>query len=176
MDFVFTLHSHLPYVLNHGRWPHGSDWICEAAIDTYLPLIEAGAMIGVELLYFAAFFVVAWRLGAGAEGDKRKILLTFAVLMFAAFVARSLLASFVLVDVRRGGASEEWHLELDNRWELADIGFTETTLKPGDRVVVTGSPARREPQRMYVRRLDRPTDGFSYEQVGTRPRLRKSAR
>ena len=41
MDFVFTLHSHLPYVLNHGRWPHGSDWITEAAIDTYLPLIEA---------------------------------------------------------------------------------------------------------------------------------------
>ena len=33
------LHSHLPYVLNHGRWPHGSDWICEAAIDTYLPLV-----------------------------------------------------------------------------------------------------------------------------------------
>ena len=41
MDFVFTLHSHLPYVLNHGRWPHGSDWIAEAAIDTYLPLIES---------------------------------------------------------------------------------------------------------------------------------------
>jgi 1,4-alpha-glucan branching enzyme len=40
MDFVFTLHSHLPYVLNHGRWPHGSDWLCEAALDTYLPLIE----------------------------------------------------------------------------------------------------------------------------------------
>jgi 1,4-alpha-glucan branching enzyme len=41
MDFVLTLHSHLPYVLNHGRWPHGSDWICEAAIDTYLPLLLA---------------------------------------------------------------------------------------------------------------------------------------
>ena len=40
VDFVLALHSHLPYVLNHGRWPHGSDWICEAAIDTYLPLIE----------------------------------------------------------------------------------------------------------------------------------------
>ncbi len=39
-DFIFTLHSHLPYVLNHGRWPHGSDWICEAALDTYLPLLE----------------------------------------------------------------------------------------------------------------------------------------
>jgi 1,4-alpha-glucan branching enzyme len=41
MDFVLGLHSHLPYVLNHGRWPHGSDWITEAAVDTYLPLIEA---------------------------------------------------------------------------------------------------------------------------------------
>jgi len=40
MDFVLALHSHLPYVLRHGRWPHGSDWLCEAAVDTYLPLIE----------------------------------------------------------------------------------------------------------------------------------------
>lgn len=40
MDFVLTLHSHLPYVLNHGRWPHGSDWLTEATIDTYLPLLE----------------------------------------------------------------------------------------------------------------------------------------
>lgn len=37
--FVLTLHSHLPWVLHHGRWPHGSDWICEAALDTYLPLV-----------------------------------------------------------------------------------------------------------------------------------------
>jgi len=41
MHFVLTLHSHLPYVLNHGRWPHGSDWLCEATLDTYLPLLEA---------------------------------------------------------------------------------------------------------------------------------------
>ncbi|HEX5386384.1 MAG TPA: 1,4-alpha-glucan branching protein domain-containing protein [Gemmatimonadales bacterium] len=40
MDFVLTLHSHLPWVLNHGRWPHGSDWLTEAALDTYLPLLE----------------------------------------------------------------------------------------------------------------------------------------
>lgn len=46
MDFVFMLHSHLPYVLNHGRWPHGSDWISEAAIDTYLPLLEI--FLGLE--------------------------------------------------------------------------------------------------------------------------------
>ncbi len=39
MDFVLALHSHLPWVLNHGRWPHGSDWLCEAALDSYLPLL-----------------------------------------------------------------------------------------------------------------------------------------
>ena len=48
MDFVFTLHSHLPYVLNHGRWPHGSDWICEAAADTYLPLLETFLRLEAE--------------------------------------------------------------------------------------------------------------------------------
>jgi 1,4-alpha-glucan branching enzyme len=41
VDFVLALHSHLPFVLHHGRWPHGSVWLSEAALDTYLPLIEA---------------------------------------------------------------------------------------------------------------------------------------
>ncbi|HZA98201.1 MAG TPA: 1,4-alpha-glucan branching protein domain-containing protein [Gemmatimonadales bacterium] len=48
MDFVFALHSHLPYVLNHGRWPHGSDWLCEAALDTYLPLLEELRSLAAE--------------------------------------------------------------------------------------------------------------------------------
>lgn len=39
LRFALTLHSHLPWVLHHGRWPHGSDWICEAALECYLPLI-----------------------------------------------------------------------------------------------------------------------------------------
>ena len=41
MEFVLTLHGHLPYVLHHGRWPHGSVWLSEGALDSYLPLIEA---------------------------------------------------------------------------------------------------------------------------------------
>jgi len=40
MHFVLTLHSHLPWVVNHGRWPHGTDWLREAAVGTYLPLLE----------------------------------------------------------------------------------------------------------------------------------------
>jgi len=36
--FTFVLHSHLPWVLHHGRWPHGVDWLNEATAETYLPL------------------------------------------------------------------------------------------------------------------------------------------
>jgi len=38
--FTFVLHSHLPYVLFHGRWPHGTDWLFEAAAETYVPLLN----------------------------------------------------------------------------------------------------------------------------------------
>jgi 1,4-alpha-glucan branching enzyme len=37
-SFTFVLHSHLPWVLHHGRWPHGVDWLNEATAETYLPL------------------------------------------------------------------------------------------------------------------------------------------
>jgi len=37
---TFTLHSHLPYVVNHGTWPHGMEWLHEAAAETYLPLLS----------------------------------------------------------------------------------------------------------------------------------------
>ena len=39
-SFTFVLHSHLPYVLSHGRWPHGADWLNEAAAETYMPLLN----------------------------------------------------------------------------------------------------------------------------------------
>ena len=38
--FTLILHSHLPYVIAHGRWPHGMDWLNEAAAETYLPLLN----------------------------------------------------------------------------------------------------------------------------------------
>ena len=65
-----------------------------------LGLVEAGVLIAAELLYFGAFLALTLRLGSSAEGGRRRILLTFAALMFAAFAARSLLAGLVLVDVR----------------------------------------------------------------------------
>jgi 1,4-alpha-glucan branching enzyme len=38
--FTLVLHNHLPMVVNHGRWPHGSDWLTEAAFECYLPLLD----------------------------------------------------------------------------------------------------------------------------------------
>ncbi|MBC7871910.1 MAG: DUF1957 domain-containing protein [Chitinophagaceae bacterium] len=39
--FTFVLHSHLPYARLAGRWPHGEEWIHEAASETYIPLLQA---------------------------------------------------------------------------------------------------------------------------------------
>ncbi|MBN1352460.1 DUF1957 domain-containing protein [candidate division KSB1 bacterium] len=38
--FSFVLHSHLPYVLSHGSWPHGTDWLNEATAETYIPILN----------------------------------------------------------------------------------------------------------------------------------------
>jgi len=38
-SFCLVLHGHMPYVLRHGVWPHGEDWLYEAAAETYLPLL-----------------------------------------------------------------------------------------------------------------------------------------
>ena len=40
---TLTLHAHLPYVVNHGTWPHGLEWLHEAAAETYLPLLRTFA-------------------------------------------------------------------------------------------------------------------------------------
>ena len=38
-SFCLVSHGHMPYVLRHGVWPHGEDWLYEAAAETYLPLL-----------------------------------------------------------------------------------------------------------------------------------------
>jgi hypothetical protein len=65
---------------------------------------------------------------------------------------------------------------MDNRFELEGVGMTGETLRPGDRVVVSGSLGRTDPRTLYIRRLDRPADGFRYEQVGSRPRVGTAGR
>ncbi len=46
--FTFVLHSHLPYVIGHGRWPHGMDWLNEAAAESYIPLLQAFSRLAAE--------------------------------------------------------------------------------------------------------------------------------
>jgi len=74
------------------------------------------------------------------------------------------------LDMRDSRTSQTWRLEMDNRRELERIGVNEQTIKPGDRLVVTGSPSRRGANQMYIERLQRPADGFGFEQYRSSPR------
>jgi len=40
IQFALVLHAHLPYVLAHGSWPHGSDMLFECAAESYVPLLR----------------------------------------------------------------------------------------------------------------------------------------
>ncbi len=62
----------------------------------------------------------------------------------------------------KDGRREEWLLEWSSRTRLDSRGYTATVLKPGDRVVVTGGPARDGSKGLFVGRLQRPADGFEY--------------
>jgi hypothetical protein len=74
------------------------------------------------------------------------------------------------------GPAESWRLEFDNLRELVAAGMSMQTFKVGDRITVTGSRARDQSRSAYVRRLERPADGFLYEQVGSSPRVRNRRR
>jgi len=79
----------------------------------------------------------------------------------------------LIIDVTEGGKTLEYRLEMDNRFELIEEGMKADTLRSGDRVVATGSLSRTMPQSLYLMRLDRPADGFRYEQIGASPRVRR---
>ena len=70
------------------------------------------------------------------------------------------------------GGVRRWRLELDNRWELVEVGMRADTFKTGDVVVATGSSGRDGTRAVYVLRLDRASDGLHYEQNGPSPSLR----
>jgi hypothetical protein len=79
---------------------------------------------------------------------------------------------FVLVDVVRNGVAERWRFDMDDRGEMREIGMTAETLRPGDRITVAGNPGRQEPRRLYIRRFERPADGYAWDVVRSSPRLR----
>src|SRR5688572_6718729 len=84
---------------------------------------------------------------------------------------------FVTVEIAdANGRPQQWRLEMDNRFELVAVGMTSETFRKGDRVSLSGGPARDGSRALYVRRLDRPADGFWYEQAGSSPRTGKRTR
>ena len=104
---------------------------------------------------------------AGVYDSSNRVTLEAVVLEFQ-FVSPH---PFVIAEgSAKDGRVRQWRLEMDNRFELTAVGFTSGTLRKGDRVVVTGSAARDNSAALYIRRLDRPADGFWYEQVGSSPR------
>jgi hypothetical protein len=124
-------------------------------------------------LLFVALAAEAHHSIAGAYDSRRSVRIEGLVVRFA-FVNPH---AFVTLEVREsGGTPQLWHLEMDDRGELSEIGMTENTFKPGDRLIVSGSLGRREANRMYIQRLQRPADGYGYEQVNSRPRLRPADR
>ncbi len=67
--------------------------------------------------------------------------------------------------------TQTWRLEMDNRFELVEIGMTARTFARGDQLLVSGAPGRDDKRILYVRELYRAADGFRYEQVGNTPQI-----
>ena len=40
LPLVIQCHTHMPYVLNQGVWPHGETWLAEVVFESYLPLLS----------------------------------------------------------------------------------------------------------------------------------------
>lgn len=39
-NLVLVLHTHMPYVMGHGSYPHGEHWLYEAAAECYIPMLN----------------------------------------------------------------------------------------------------------------------------------------
>lgn len=46
---TFVLHTHLPYCRLAGRWPHGEEWLHEAMLECYLPLLRSFKRLAAEV-------------------------------------------------------------------------------------------------------------------------------
>ncbi|MGN6585896.1 MAG: 1,4-alpha-glucan branching protein domain-containing protein [Solirubrobacterales bacterium] len=80
-DLAIVLHSHMPYVEGFGTYPFGEEWLFDAVIRSYLPVLEAARDLTMTVTPVLADqlgdtgaaerlrqFLVKWRIGA-AEAD-----------------------------------------------------------------------------------------------------------
>jgi 1,4-alpha-glucan branching enzyme len=80
-DLAIVLHSHMPYVEGFGTYPFGEEWLFDAVIRSYLPVLEHAERLTMTVTPVLADqledqgarerlrdFLVEWRIGA-AEAD-----------------------------------------------------------------------------------------------------------
>ncbi|MGV1050062.1 MAG: hypothetical protein ACOYD4_16235, partial [Solirubrobacterales bacterium] len=84
-DLAMVLHSHMPYVEGFGTYPFGEEWLFDAVIRSYLPVLEVARDLTVTVTPVLADqledegvgerlrrFLVDWRIGA-AEADLAEV-------------------------------------------------------------------------------------------------------
>ena len=84
-DLAIVLHSHMPYVEGFGTYPFGEEWLFDAVIRSYLPVLEVAERLTMTVTPVLADqledaatrerlrrFLVDWRIGA-AEADAPEV-------------------------------------------------------------------------------------------------------
>ena len=73
--------------------------------------------------------------------------------------------SFVRVEAPdEKGEAQSWMIEWAAPAQLTEKGVSSATLRPGDKVVVTGHPGRvAENHRLQLQKVERPSDGWKWE-------------
>lgn len=84
-DLAIVLHSHMPYVEGFGTYPFGEEWLFDAVIRSYLPVLEVARDLTMTVTPVLADqledkgaserlrrFLVDWRVGA-AEADLAQV-------------------------------------------------------------------------------------------------------
>ena len=62
------------------------------------------------------------------------------------------------------GVMQLWTIEGAAPTQLAEGGMTRNSLRPGDRIIVTGMPGRvAADHRILLEKVERPSDGFKWE-------------
>ena len=84
-DLAIVLHSHMPYVEGFGTYPFGEEWLFDAVIRSYLPVLAVARDVTMTVTPVLADqledpgvrerlrrFLVEWRIGA-AEADAPEV-------------------------------------------------------------------------------------------------------
>lgn len=68
-----------------------------------------------------------------------------------------------VLTVDTSGRPQKYAAEWGNPRRLSERGVTKDTVRPGDRVVVTGSPSREASDfKLHLKHIERPADGWKW--------------